>query len=353
MKKGFLLCIAVFGLLFAGCHSSDDTNGDWQKVSQIKGVAVSGAVTFKIGNEVYVGLGFDKDVKPVYSFVKTNDGNTWYNVASFPESAGGRVAAVAFVIGKKAYVGTGYKPSVAGSPEKVFYKDFYCYDSETDSWTQVTDNFGGEPRRGGVAFSLNVNGKEIGFFGCGSTNNDKEYLNDYWSFDGTTFKSEGSFGRKRYGGTAFVIDNAAYICLGYESGSVLAPDLIKFDGTNWTELNKIIDATDEGFDDNYKSICRAHAVSFVAKVDDKLHAFIATGTNGSLTRYCWEYYPEIDRWDEVNQLPSNMYPRVSAVGFTIGDYGYVGMGGNNTDYGAYDDAWRFVPGIEAEDRNDY
>lgn len=354
MKKGFLLCIAVFGLLFAGCHSSDDTNGDWQKVAQIKGVAASGAVTFKIGNEVYVGLGYDKDIDPVFAFVKSSDGVSWQDVAPFPEEFGGRIGAVAFTIGTKAYVGTGYKPAVAGSTIKTFYKDFYCYDSETDSWSKISDDFGGEPRRNGIAFTLNVNGQEIGYFGCGSTNNDKEYLNDFWSFDGTTFKSEDSHGRKRNGGTAFVIDNVAYICLGYESGTQLAPDMIKFDGTNWTELNKLTDATDQDFDDDYTTICRAHAVSFIAKVNGETRGYIATGVaNGTLTRYAWEYDPKIDRWDEVNQLPSRMSARVAGVGFSIGDYGYVTLGGTSTDYGAFDDTWRFVPGIEAEDKNDY
>ena len=130
--------------------------------------------------------------------------------------------------------------------------------------------------------------------------------------------------------------------------------MLKFDGTNWTELNKLTDATDQDFDDDYTTICRAHAVSFVAKVNGETRGYIATGISGSvLTRYAWEYDPKIDRWDEVNQLPSRMSARVSAVGFSVGDYGYVTLGGTSTDYGAFDDTWRFVPGIEAEDKNDY
>lgn len=353
MKKGFLLCIAVFGLLFAGCHSSDDTLGDWEKVAPIRGAARAGAVSFKIGDYVYVGLGYDQDIFARLNFVRSNDGISWEDVASFPGP--GRVGAVAFVLGKKAYVGTGYKPAVGGSTDKVFYKDFYCYDSETNTWSLLTKDFGGLERRNAIAFTLNVDGKEIGYIGCGSTNNDKEYLNDFWSFDGVIWKPETSHGRKRNGGTAFVIDNVAYMCLGYESGTQLAPDMLKFDGKTWTELRKIVDATDHEFDDDYGTIQRANAVSFVApNIVGEKRAYIATGIyNGSLMRNCWEYDPRTDSWDEVNPLPAQMPGRVAAIGFSIGNYGYVTLGGTNTDQGQFDDTWKFIPGIDEEEKNNF
>ena len=351
MKKGILLCFVVFGLLFAGCHSSDDTYGDWQKVAPISGTARVGAVSFKIGEYVYVGLGYDQDNDPVNSFIRTKDGVSWQSVAEF--TGAGRMGGIAFVIGNKAYVGTGYTLAKQNVDRK-FYSDFYCYDSTTDTWTKVTDNFGGVGRRNAIAFTLKKDGKEVGYIGCGSTNNDKEFLNDFWSFDGTTWKSEDSHGRKRNGGTVFVIDNIAYICTGYEAQSQLAPDMLKFDGTNWSELNKIVDATDEGFDDDYRTIQRAHAVSFTATIDGEIRGYLATGANiSSLIRNCWEYDPKTDRWDEVNPLPSFMPARQGAVAYTVGDYGYVTLGGTSVEDAAFDDTWRFVPGIDAEDKNDY
>lgn len=352
MKKGFLLCIAVFGLLFAGCHSSDDAYGDWAKVAPISGAARVGAVSFKIGNEIYVGLGYDKTPDPVLSFVKSSDGVTWSSVADFP--GGGRMGAVAFVLGKKAYVGTGYRPAKVGDNVEIFYKDFYCYDSETNSWTQMPDNFGGRGRRNAIAFTLTKNGQEIGYVGCGSTDRDKEFLNDFWSFDGTTWTDLGTHGRKRNGGTAFVINNMAYICLGYESNSQYAPDMLKFDGTNWTELYKIVDATDEDFDNDYTTIQRAHGVSFTANLNGEIRGYIATGVYGaSLIRNCWEYDPVSDRWDEVNPLPALMPGRVAAVGFSTGDFGYVTLGGTGIGDAQFDDTWRFSPNIDEDEKNDY
>lgn len=352
MKKGFLLCIAVFGLLFAGCHSSNDTYGDWEKVAPISGAARVGAVSFKIGDEIYVGLGYDQDNDPVLSFVKTRDGVTWKTAADFPGT--GRMGGVAFVLGNKAYVGTGFRPAKGGSDADEFFKDFYCYDSETDSWTKLPDNFGGRERRNAIAFTLTKNGKQVGYIGCGSTNRDKEFLNDYWSFDGATWTSEDSHGRKRNGGTAFVIDDIAYICLGYESQSQLASDMLKFDGTTWSEMYKIVDATDEGFDDDYTTIRRAYAVSFTADQNGETRGYIATGVNGSsLIGNCWEYDPKSDRWDEVNSLPAYMPGRVGAIGYSTGTYGFVTLGGTAIGQANFDDTWRFTPGIDEDDQNDY
>lgn len=358
MKKGLILCLAVFGIVFAGCHSDDDLWGDWGKWDPVAGSARVGAVSFKIGDEIFVGLGYDKDTEPLNTFYKSSDGRNWKTVKSFEGK--GRIGAVAFVLNGKAYVGTGYIPSKT-NVTKEYLKDFYCYDPVADSWTQVADmaTDDGAGRWQAVAFSVkNANGKEFGIVGCGSTNSDKEYYNDFYTFDGTNWESLGSFGRKRRGGTAFVINNAAYVCTGFETGtSGLAPDMLKFDGNTWawTELRKIVDATDDDFDDDYNTIQRAFAVSFVAKNDGVTRGYLATGTNGSLLKNCWEYNPGDDTWDEVNPLPSRMSPRVNAVSFTVGDYGFIALGSTSiaASEAQFDDVWRFVPTIDEDDKNDY
>lgn len=361
MKRGIFLCLALFGLLFAGCGSDDDTWGDWSKESPISGPARVGAVNFKVNDTYYVGLGYGINSEAVNSFYASKDGQSWKLVtASFPGE--GRMGAVAFVLGGKAYVGTGHRPNGLNGQGLKYYKDWYCFDPASNTWTEVTAEFPGTWRWHAIAFTLNVNGREIAYVGCGNgpeegTNENTATtvnFNDFYSFDGTTWTSIGSQGSKRNGGSAFVINNVAYICLGYESGtSVLAADMWSFDGTNWKRLNKIVDATDDNFDNDYGTIQRAYAVAWVSKVDGQERGYIATGTNGSLLRNCWEYYPQEDWWDEVNPLPAQMSARLGAIAYTVGDYGYIGLGGTNWGNAAFEDCWRFVPGIEEEDKNNY
>lgn len=69
-------------------------------------------------------------------------------------------------------------------------------------------------------------------------------------------------GEKRYFGTAFVIDEVAYICCGRNNSTDLV-DFWKFDGSNWTQLRDIADTdSDNDYDDDY-AITRSEAVSFV------------------------------------------------------------------------------------------
>mgnify|MGYP001359474760 CR=1 FL=1 len=59
----------------------------------------------------------------------------------------GRRDAIAFTDGKYGYVGTGY-----GEDNRVF-KDFYRFDPVSETWEEVS--FPGESRYGGTAFVVN------------------------------------------------------------------------------------------------------------------------------------------------------------------------------------------------------
>ena len=112
MKKVNFLCLIMLGLFFVACHSNDDTWGDWSRGYSFSGRPRTGAVTFTLNGEVYVGLGRNENVeekdKYLTDFWKFN-GKSWVSVASFPTV--GRAGSVAFVVGEEghqvAYVGTG------------------------------------------------------------------------------------------------------------------------------------------------------------------------------------------------------------------------------------------------------
>lgn len=165
MKKVNFLCLIMLGLFFVACHSNDDTWGDWSRGYSFSGRPRTGAVTFTLNGEVYVGLGRNENVeekdKYLTDFWKFN-GKSWVSVASFPTV--GRAGAVAFVVGEEghqvAYVGTGYREYLG---KETYYDNFYTFDGV--SWDTTTviklpkpaDRKDGG-RRDGIAFSLNGKG---------------------------------------------------------------------------------------------------------------------------------------------------------------------------------------------------
>ena len=64
----------------------------------------------------------------------------------------------------------------------------------------------------------------------------------------------------------------------------------------------------------------SNAVSFV--IDDKL--FVGTGINDNFVNYFYVFNYTDDSWKAIASLPS--YQRSDAIAFTIGKYGYVGLG---------------------------
>ena len=48
-----------------------------------------------------------------------------------------------------------------------------------------------------------------------------------------------------------------------------------------------------------------------------------------------------------------MSSRVGGIGFTYNGYGYITVGGGSYQTSGDNTTWKFYPGIEAEDYNDY
>lgn len=364
MKKVNFLCLLILGLMFASCHSSDDTRGDWSKASEFPGRARVGAVSFTIGDATYVGLGFNRELKTedktLIDFWKFKDGN-WSRVADFP--AQGRYGAVAFVIGNKAYVGTGMKQRWTQDDSEVYYNDFYVFDGTTDKWTgertviETKDkNEVGMGRTDAVAFSFA--GDTKGYVGTGK--DDGRVLKDFWVYDQQTDSWETtSFpGESRCGAVAFVIDDKAVVCLGSgstNSASSYKTDVLVFDRQTgeWSSRAPLVDRSSEKFDDDYTKIPRSYAVAFVSSFENnEKKGYIATG-QGTYPKTCWEYYVNTDRWVEVTELPALMSNRVYAVGFTQNNYGYVTVGGSTLTNATYVETWKFTPGIDEDENNDY
>ena len=180
------------------------------------------------------------------------------------------------------------------------------------------------PVYGALAFS-------IGGYGYVGTGYNDNYLKDFYRFDPNAAAGQqwtivsGFGGYKRQYGTAFVIDDVAYICCGDNNGT-LVDDL-------W--------------------ITRAGTVSFV--IDGR--GYIATGTRSGVTSDYWVYDPEEDLWygdsdddytpmTNVHNVSSGGSSRSYAVSFSTGKRGFVLSGSSGTSY--FDDVYELLP-YEQED----
>ena len=170
-------------------------------------------------------------------------------------------------------------------------------------------------------------------------------LKDFWRYDPGTnewTKILSLAGGKRRDAVAFVIDNKAYICTGINNG-VYEDDFWEYDPSTelWNGKRSIIDESDDSYDDDYTTITGTSKVAFT--VNGK--GYIATAGKSTTGTTVWEYDPTTDLWNEKTSLEASA--RIEAVGFAIGDLGYVTTGRNSSYY--FDDLWGFEPDTEQQD----
>ncbi|NDV82774.1 kelch repeat-containing protein [Bacteroides sp. 51] len=335
--KCFFLLGTSLPLLSSCTDDSDSyTYGVWNERSDFDGKTRSGAASFTIGTQGYICGGYTgKKTEYLNDLWEYNtSGNYWTQLASMPDEAGTcRRAATGFSIGSKGYITTGYD-----WVDIKYLADTWEYDPAANSWAKK-DDYAGGARQYALSFT-------IGNYGYVGTGYDDNYLKDFYRFDPTAAagsqwqKIDGFGGTKRMGGTAFVINDAAYICTGINNGTYVN-DLWKFDPSAsepWTSLRKIIDDDDDNdFDDDYTTITRAHAVSFV--IDNK--GYLVTGEAGGYRTDYWVYDPTTDLWNNEDFTPFEGSGRSGAVAFSTGTRGFVTTGASSSYY--FDDTWELLP----------
>lgn len=339
-KTGLLIAaVSVLGLL-SGCSkdtSSTDVTGDWAVSFEYEGVGRTDAVSFTIGDLVYVGLGYNGTdrLNDFWAFQKTS--GTWKRVAAFPGEA--RNSAVAFTINGIGYVGTGFNGT-----DKL--SDFWSYNPSSDSWTKVADlaAFGGTARYGAVGFS-------IGNKGYIATGYDGNYLKDLWEYDPATNKWQQKAslaGSKRTDAVAFVYNNKAYLVTGVNNGSYLT-DFYSYDPSadTWTRLRNINSSDDDAsYDDDYGSnIMRSNAAVFV--LSNK--AYLCCGERSGAIGTVWEYNIDNDLWTQKTSFEGAA--RQGAIGFSVSGAGYITTGTSGSSW--YDDLWQFYPDVDQNSNNNY
>ncbi len=133
--------------------------------------------------------------------------NLWRSKGIVP--FGHRAGALSFSIGNFVFIG-------GGELTDETINDFWCYNGLSDSWTCLAE-FPGERRNGAIAFSVRGNGywglgqrKGVGF---------RSYLKDLYEYQPAKnkwFKKRDFAGTQRIDAVAFAINFKAYVGLGFD-----------------------------------------------------------------------------------------------------------------------------------------
>lgn len=294
----------------------------WLKKADFGGSGRERASGFAISGTGYVIGGFSNELKirPKDFWAYDTASNSWTKKADFPGN--GREFGVAFSINGKGYFGLGYDDPNRLNPEGA---DFWEYDPATDKWTQKQD-VPFVPREGAVGFA--INGK--GYVGLGTTFDYMNDFKDFWEYDpaADTWARKADYpGDGSILATGFSINGFGYVGLGIAHPSVISKQFWQYGASSDSWLRKA-DLPGSG---------RSDAIGFA--IDNKGYVgFGANSFNGvSGLNDFWEYIPGTDQWTEKAVFPGTS--RYDVVGFGIGNAGYIGTG----NPGSYNDFWQFKP----------
>ena len=336
-----LSAVLVIGTIFivASCGGSSSQGlptGEWYKQSDFDGAPRSNASCFTINGNPYIGGGFySTSASTIGRFltdywVYSPEHDSWTAIAPFPGPP--RSFAAAFSVNGKGYVGL-------GNDGVKSYKDFWEYDPGSDSWTRIAD-FPGTARYGASAFSIN----NMGYVGSGLDT--LGATKDFWAYDGATWSKKASVGTKRYNSFVFVIDGIAYLGGGVNNGT-LDYSFYSYDPLNdvWTAQFDLLDDTKDN-DPNDKGYNMAHQLSSTFVINGMGYVVGGNRVLTSADVSCWQYNPSTKIWTKETDMSigySATYAaaRDGAVGYSIGDRGYVATG--RSAGSRLDDVWAFDP----------
>ncbi|HLK27594.1 MAG TPA: kelch repeat-containing protein [Puia sp.] len=340
----FLSAITVLIVTLSSCSKSSvnpTQDGNWVYVGDFGGTSRTEAISFVIGDKAYIGTGIDQlttRYSDLWSFDPTS--NSWYQVATAPADFTPRNSAVAFAVAGMGYVGS-------GTDGYNYFSDFWQYDPTGNSWKKVASlgdaNNGLTPRYNAVAFGLDKYG--YGYVGTGNDGRGNQ-LNDFWQYDPTADKwteLPTYPGFKREQAVAFTHSDKGYLVTGLGTGGAPVNDFVVLDPSNttnpWSTLRHISNYSPDSYDDGYTSIIRYNAVGFVMTGTTSDgggdRAYITTGSAGSTT---WAYNFATDLWNQKTSY--ERASRTGAVGFTVQNRGFVGLGGSGSTPFANIDEWK-------------
>ncbi|HAN76762.1 MAG TPA: hypothetical protein DCQ31_02750 [Bacteroidales bacterium] len=298
------------------------TENEWRIRNQLDAVGRTAGVVFVSGGYAYVGMGeqgLSAYVAQIWKYSQAS--NTWdsfsphTSIGSKPGDFQPRRNAVAFTVGTKGYIGLG--ENVNGD----ILSDFWEIDLEKQTWIQIKGLGNGDnPRINAVAFALG----NKGYVGLGEFGNPSD---KFWSYNQITknwssddIKPFG--GGERTGAIAFVLGGRAYVGLGKNY-------MYDDDGNKTTLYYNDLWEYNAEFDtwtqrQNFPGDGRTGAIGF--SIEDEGFVGMGTKTVGGVETLYSDFYmfdPYNSKWIQKKSLD---YPRKNSVGFSIGTKGYVAWG---------------------------
>jgi len=295
------------------------TSGNWTLLNDdFPGYQRSSAISFVIGNNAYLGLGYNQGLNVRFADLYSYGSTGWTQLASAPSGFLPRSNAVAFSIGTNAYVGLGQDNN------NNYLQDNWQYNTLTNTWTRKAD-FAGTARIDASAFGIGAFGYVLCGYDGGSNRKDSWMYDpaaDRWTLTPIQFN-----GSKRTGAIVFVHNSKAYIVTGVENGTEVS-DFVVFDPSQaaapWSALRNVCNCSSDTYDDDYTDIVRDHGVGFVQGDT----AYITTGNNaGAYNSRTWGYDFVHDTWFRRSDFEK--VARSNAIGFAVGNRGYVATGKSN------------------------
>jgi sugar lactone lactonase YvrE/N-acetylneuraminic acid mutarotase len=253
---------------------------------------------------------------------------TWEKKAEFPGAS--RYNAASFSIGTKGYVGIGYND--ADFPAR----DFWEWDQTTNVWTRKAD-YPGNSTGGVVCFSIGTKG----YIGTGNNFSTNGYTNEFWEYDPATDnwtqKASLPVTIARLGAAGFSIGTKGYIGTGSKD-----PYTTDLSGTseNFQDFWEWDQATDVWTRKaDFAGIARNGAVGF--SIGNK--GYIGTGLDDNDTplKDFWEWDQAANVWTQKADFGGES--RFGTVGFSIGNKGYLvtGMNPSTSLWTVFKDLWEW------------
>lgn len=277
----------------------------WTELSSFLGSERDDGVAFSINGYGYAGTGREVGFALTNDFFAYNaETDTWTQVASIPSEP--RQYCGRFTIADTGYV-------VCGFGESGYLNELWAYHPASDTWTQKA-SFPGQPRSSPVAFSLDENAY------VGTGRNGDEYFADFWKYDpiDDEWSQINDFpGGRRFEAIGMNIGTFGYAGLGRLQDNSFANDWWQFnpkDGV-WTRRTDFPDET------------RYYAVEFTLGG----RGFIAAGQDQNLDylNQVYEYNSFDDKWKQAAEIPA--VPFKGAFAFSIGNAAFVGSGITSAD----------------------
>ena len=271
----------------------------------------------------------------LFTMAQTGTWTRIKDIDSTPNAPAGKVYAVGLGIGSKGYVGTGVNTTHGAG---VFSKDFESYDPGTDTWS-VQAAFAGVSRSNAAGFAIGSKG----YIGTGADSTVSPWTKDFWAYDTVTgaWSQIADFGgAARSSAVGFSIGANGYVGTGENQFGDLS-DFWQYDpaANTWTRK------ADFGGGPRWAAIgLGIGSKGYIGTGNDP----VETPTPTFFSDF-WEYDPAANTWTKKANFGGGT--RASASAFSIGAYGYVGMGNDSLGsdqitYSPQKDLWQYDPATD-------